>query len=159
MSKTLENNKITADGHFQDTRHIVLDLDREDLTYEAGDIIMIQPKNDQQLVEEFIGKLGYDKEQVLRISVNQDQLGQVSQSNLLTFPEDGITILELLTYWINLMEPPSRYFMSVLSHFVDDQLHKEKLQEFCSQTVDGKSEYYRYSIREKRTVPEVLYDF
>ena len=49
--------------------------------------------------------------------------------------------------------------MGVLGHFVDDELHKEKLREFCSQTVDGKSEYYRYSIRERRTVPEVLYDF
>ena len=58
-----------------------------------------------------------------------------------------------------MMEPPSRYFMSVLSHFVEDQLHKEKLQEFCSQTVEGKSEYFRYAIRERRTVPEVLYDF
>ena len=46
---------------------------------------------------------------------------------MLTFPPEGITILELFTYWINLMEPPSRYFMNVLSHFVDDEVHKEKL--------------------------------
>ena len=75
------------------------------------------------------------------------------------FPDDGISILELFTYWINLMEPPSRYFMNVLSHFVEDDLHKDKLKEFCSQTVEGKSEYYRYSIRERRTAVEVLYDF
>ena len=57
------------------------------------------------------------------------------------------------------MEPPSRYFMHVLSLFVKSDIHKEKLREFASKTVDGKSEYYRYSIKEKRTVIEVLYDF
>ena len=67
--------------------------------------------------------------------------------------------MELLTYWINLMEPPSRYFMHVLSFFVESDIHREKLQEFSSKTVDGKSEYYRYSVRERRTVIEVLYDF
>ena len=80
-------------------------------------------------------------------------------SSICKFPEEGITILELFTYWINLMEPPSRYFMHVLSFFVKSDIHKEKLREFASKTVDGKSEYYRYSIKEKRTVIEVLYDF
>ena len=83
----------------------------------------------------------------------------VSESSVLSFPSSGISILELFTYWLNLMEPPSRYFMEVLSHFVDDELHRDKLREFCSNTVDGKSEYFRYSIREKRTVLEVLSDF
>lgn len=49
--------------------------------------------------------------------------------------------------------------MEVLSYFVVDQMHKDKLREFVSKSVDGKSEYYRYCIREKRTVPEVLFDF
>lgn len=38
-------------------------------------------------------------------------------------------------------------------------MHKEKLLEFSSKTVDGKSEYHRYAVRERRTVPEVLIDF
>jgi sulfite reductase alpha subunit-like flavoprotein len=57
------------------------------------------------------------------------------------------------------MEPPSRYFMRVLAEFVEDELHREKLMEFCSKSVDGKSEFYRYAIREKRTVIEILKDF
>jgi hypothetical protein len=57
------------------------------------------------------------------------------------------------------MEPPSRYFMEVLSYFVEDSMLKEKLLEFASNTVEGKSEYYRYCIRERRTVPEILFDF
>jgi len=82
----------------------------------------------------------------------------------LAFPDDGLTLLELFCFWINLMEPPSRYFMQVLSSFVEDDpnaeySHRQKLEEFSSKTVDGKSEYYRYCIRERRTVIETLYDF
>ena len=95
----------------------------------------------------------------MKISVDQEQIGQLDQSSRLEFPPDGLSILELFCYWVNLMEPPSRYFMQVLSSFVEDDLHRQKLEEFCSKTVDGKSEYYRYCIRERRTVIEVLFDF
>eukprot|EP00356_Strombidium_inclinatum_P012257 CAMPEP_0170501692 /NCGR_PEP_ID=MMETSP0208-20121228/39111_1 /TAXON_ID=197538 /ORGANISM="Strombidium inclinatum, Strain S3" /LENGTH=110 /DNA_ID=CAMNT_0010780367 /DNA_START=829 /DNA_END=1161 /DNA_ORIENTATION=- len=57
------------------------------------------------------------------------------------------------------MEPPSRYFMEVFSHFIGDDLHKEKLKEFSSNSIEGKSEYHRYCVKEKRTALEVLSDF
>ena len=57
---------------------MVLDLSREDLTFEPGDIVMVQPKNDQELVEAFIQRLGYWNNQMLKITINPDQLGQVS---------------------------------------------------------------------------------
>lgn len=57
------------------------------------------------------------------------------------------------------MEPPSRYFMHVLSFFVVSDIHRDKLLEFSSNSVDGKSEFYRYSVKERRTIPEVLEDF
>ena len=57
------------------------------------------------------------------------------------------------------MEPPSRYFLQVLSNFTEDSQYKEKLIEMSSKSVEGKSEYYRYCINEKRTVIEVLSDF
>ena len=68
-------------------------------------------------------------------------------------------MFELFSYWLNMMEPPSRYFMHVLSFFAGDDIHKEKLKEFASKSAEGKSEYYRYAVREKRTVIEVLNDF
>ena len=49
--------------------------------------------------------------------------------------------------------------MSILKDYVKDPLHVEKLQEFCSLTVEGKSEFYRYVIRERRNMVEVLHDF
>jgi sulfite reductase alpha subunit-like flavoprotein len=103
--------------------------------------------------------LGYEPDQLVKISVDEQQIGQLDQSSLLAFPDDGLTLLELFCFWINLMEPPSRYLMQVLSSFVEDDLHRQKLEEFSSKTVDGKSEYHRYCIRERRTVIETLFDF
>ena len=53
---------------------------------------------------------------------------------MIKFPEEGITIQELFEYWLNVIEPPSRYFMEVLSYFVKDEQHISKLREFCSKT-------------------------
>lgn len=41
---------------------------------------------------------------------------------------------ELFEYWINILDPPNRYFVSVLSHFAPDPLHRDKLKEFASKT-------------------------
>ena len=118
LSKAVINRRITSKDHFQDTRHLELELLRPDLRYDPGDIIMIQPKNDENLIKDFIARLGLTPNQVLKITIDLDQVNQVDQSSLLHFPPDGITLLELFCYWINLMEPPNRYFMQVLSKYV-----------------------------------------
>lgn len=53
LSKVLSNVRITAEDHFQDTRHIVLEIP-EVMKYEPGDIVMIQPRNNPILIDEFI---------------------------------------------------------------------------------------------------------
>ena len=41
---------------------------------------------------------------------------------------------ELFEYWLNIMDPPSRYFLKTLSFFVSDPKRAEKLREFASKT-------------------------
>ena len=53
---------------------------------------------------------------------------------MIQFPSDGITAQELFEYWLNIMDPPSRYFCEVLSNFVEDKQKAEKLREFSSKT-------------------------
>jgi sulfite reductase alpha subunit-like flavoprotein len=51
---------------------------------------------------------------------------------VIKFPPEGITVEELFERWLNLMEPPSRYFVQTLSSFVEEAKKKEKLREFAS---------------------------
>jgi len=79
----LENEKLTSADHFQDTRKIILDLQSQSpgqtLDYIPGDIIMIQPKNNEKEVLEYIDRLGLNKNQLVRISIDEQQLGQASR--------------------------------------------------------------------------------
>ena len=70
-----------------------------------------------------------------------------------------ITILELFSYWLALLDQPSRYFLYVLSKFVTSPIHKEKLIQLSEKSTEGRSEYHRYCIKERRTIIEVLLDF
>ena len=95
---------------------------------------MIQPRNNPAIIKEFIAKYNLKPTQLLKITVDPDQLGQVSQQSIIKFPEHGITVQELFEYWLNLMDPPSRYFCEVMSFFVEDKQRAEKLREFASKT-------------------------
>mmetsp|Transcript_14222 Transcript_14222/g.24190 ORF Transcript_14222/g.24190 Transcript_14222/m.24190 type:complete len:464 (-) Transcript_14222:23-1414(-) len=159
LSKVRRNERLTEANHFQDTRLIVLDAEALPSPFAPGDVAVLQPRNDESTVEQLLEKLGLKGGDRLKIEVVEEQLGQVSQSSLLRFPEQGVSARELFSYWLNLLDPPSRHFLRVLSFFVDEQVHKAKLIELGSNTVDGKSEYQRYCVREKRTVLEVLLDF
>ena len=82
---------------------------------------MILPANDSQMVTEFLNLINLRPETLLRITVDPDQLGQVSASSLIKFPganEKPITAHELFTYWLNLSEAPSRHFCHILGTFL-----------------------------------------
>lgn len=76
---------------------------------------------------------------------------------------------ELFAYWLNLSDSPSRYFCQILGTFLmklettsnDETLKKkaDKLLEFASKTAEGKSEYFRYAVRERRSCYELFKDF
>jgi len=42
ISRVIANKRITSEDHFQDTRHIILELPEEsEINYEPGDVVMI----------------------------------------------------------------------------------------------------------------------
>ena len=61
ISTVQGNRRLTSDDHFQDTRHIVLKLPNV-VHYEPGDVVMIHPRNDPELIAEFIGRFGLKHE-------------------------------------------------------------------------------------------------
>lgn len=64
---------------------------------------MVQPRNNPSLVSEFIALIGLQPSSLLRISIDESQLGQVSATSLIKFPNDQpITAYELFSYWLNL---------------------------------------------------------
>mmetsp|Transcript_22234 Transcript_22234/g.29758 ORF Transcript_22234/g.29758 Transcript_22234/m.29758 type:complete len:165 (-) Transcript_22234:674-1168(-) len=131
---------------------------------------MVLPRNPHEVVAEFLALIGLEAHSQLKVSVNESQRGQVSATSLIQFPsERPISAYELFAYWLNLSEAPSRHFCQILGTYLlkdpststnEARLMKaEKLIHFASKTADGKSEYFSYSVRERRSCLELFKDF
>lgn len=49
-----QNKRITAPGHWQDVRHLILESQNSTLDYEPGDIAVLYPENSPEEVEVFL---------------------------------------------------------------------------------------------------------
>ena len=63
---------------------------------------------------------------------------------MIQFPAEGISVSDLFEYWLNIMEPPSRYMLKTLSSFVEDEKRAEKLREFASKNAVSLLEFIIY---------------
>jgi len=155
LSKISTNKTLTSEDAVKEVRYIELELpENMNLKYLPGDVAVLMPRNDPEVCKKLAERLGYKYDQYVKISINPNQ-----KSKKNPFPKEPIQIRELLEYWLNLIEPPTRYFFRVLAYFTEDKLHKGKLREFGDNSSDGKIEYNNYCYREKRNVYEVLFDF
>ena len=66
----LTSQKITGDRSAKDVRHIEIDLEGSDLHYTAGDALGVWFKNDQNMVDELIEKLGLDASKEVTVGDN-----------------------------------------------------------------------------------------
>lgn len=78
LARLVVNRRLTADDHFQDVRHIELDVTGVPggRDYGAGDVAWLHPCNDQSSVETFAKAMGLSLDQILRISPAPTAVGQ-----------------------------------------------------------------------------------
>lgn len=62
QSPTVENRRLSGPGSAKEIRHFAFDLSGSGLTYEAGDAVGIIPKNNPELVDLFLARLGADRD-------------------------------------------------------------------------------------------------
>lgn len=150
----LYNSRITQDP--TNTHHVIIEGKYD---FQPGDICQLYPQNSPEAVSAFLSLLGYEEDPVIDVSINPEhKFGNIySAPDVLPFPVPN-KLSFLLTHYFDFRAQPSRYFIEVLSYFVD-QAHIEKLQEMASKTLEGRNEYHRYITKEKRTFYEVLWDF
>ncbi|WP_226578650.1 assimilatory sulfite reductase (NADPH) flavoprotein subunit [Halobacillus litoralis] len=70
QAEVLENINLNGKGSNKETRHLEIDLEGSNLTYEPGDSLGIYPKNEETLVDELIKEMNWDPE--LSITVNKE---------------------------------------------------------------------------------------
>ncbi|CAM9689809.1 unnamed protein product [Choristocarpus tenellus] len=178
LSHLLVNQRITAPDHFQDVRHLELQMEAghtppdksgsEEATtlYKAGDVAWVQPKNTAESVETLAEMLCLNLNQVLRITPvhstpSSDGVGLATEGCAPVpappFPPIVCSVGDLFSCHLDILGTPRRGFFERLSVFACDPDESEKLLELASP--GGADLLYEYATREKRTYVEVLQDF
>ncbi|XP_057235813.1 NADPH-dependent diflavin oxidoreductase 1 isoform X1 [Malurus melanocephalus] len=150
-ARVVSNKRVTAQSHFQDVRLIEFDIAGSGITFSAGDVVMIQPQNCPEDVQQFCQLLRLEPD---RCFVLEPTEPGTSLPPLLPQP---CTIRYLVTHYLDISCVPRRSFFELLSYFSTNELEREKLQEFSS--AQGQEELYSYCNRPRRTTLEVMWDF
>jgi sulfite reductase alpha subunit-like flavoprotein len=151
--KVKQNQRMTAPGHWQDVRHIILESEQLGLNYyEPGDIAVVWPENPKDEVDIFLETLHWAAIADTPLTITT----MLTDTPLLT-RFNPPTLRSLATTYLDICSVPRRSFFEMLKYFSTDQQHIEKFTEFC--TSEGQEELWDYTTRPRRTIVEVLADF
>lgn len=159
---TLEENiRLTPSTHWQDVRHLAFTTP-ENVHYAPGDILTIYPKNVSEEVTHFLELTEWTS--MADKPIQFIPIGPASATHSyppLPIPQltaqSSTTLRTLLTDHLDLTAIPRRSFFSLITHFTEDPMHKERLLEFTNpEYVD---ELYDYTTRPRRSIIEVLQEF
>ncbi|EDW40706.1 NADPH-dependent diflavin oxidoreductase 1 [Drosophila sechellia] len=154
--KILDNQRTTAVDHFQDVRFLRLHCQTEDLGWEPGDVLDVQPQNSDEAVQTFFDlvrehSLNFDERTVVEVSsAHQDMPLPIAYSN-------PLSLLQAAKFVWDLSAKPRQRFLEVLAQNCGDEMEKEKLLEFSS--AQGIDDLVAYVNRPRRNLLEVLEDF
>ncbi|KAL2157532.1 hypothetical protein VTH06DRAFT_6083 [Thermothelomyces fergusii] len=151
------NDRVTPADHWQDVRHLALDLELDESAYRrlaefAGSLtLVIWPKNYPEDVDELIRLMGWE--------LDADRLVRLSAVPRGVYIEDDriTTLRSLLTHNLDITAVPKRSFIRELVHFTKDPRERERLLELVEP--GNEQEYYDYTCRPRRTILELLRDF
>ncbi|CAJ1395202.1 unnamed protein product [Effrenium voratum] len=124
-----------------------------DQHYLAGDVLVVWPEMDSVLVRRFV------VDTLERSLTDCIRIRPKCSSSSSPFPSRALTLEEVFSRYVDVSAMPSRHFFHVLSQHTPDELHKKKLSEFASRTLEAKDALYEYCKRERRSAAEVMWDF
>ncbi|XP_048181592.1 NADPH-dependent diflavin oxidoreductase 1 isoform X6 [Corvus hawaiiensis] len=150
-ARMVSNQRVTAQSHFQDVRLIEFDIAGSGITFSAGDVVMIQPQNCPEDVQQFC--------QLLRLEPHRHFVLEPTEPGTPLPPllPQPCTIQYLVTHYLDISCVPRRSFFELLASFSTNELEREKLQEFSS--AQGQEELFSYCNRPHRTTLEAMWDF
>eukprot|EP00127_Corallochytrium_limacisporum_P000616 Clim_evm15s22 gene=Clim_evmTU15s22 len=151
MARVVANDRVTAEDHFQETRHIVLDIKNSGMRFEPGDVAYVRPRNLPERVDDVLKMMRWDPDRVLTVT-EPDEFTPLPPGMPRT-----LTQREVLEGWLDVFSMPRRHFFEVLSFFATNPMQRERLVELSAS--DGQQDLLLYMTRMKRNVYECLMDF
>ena len=129
--------------------HLEIEL-AEKMRYQAGDHVGIYPENDSYEVNQWIDYFKLNPNQIIAIAEED------SSRNLV----GPCSVRKLLTNFLDLVTPPRKKLLHVLSAlYTSDESEKKRLELLGSSSDEGWKAYNEYVKNPQRTLMEVLQDF
>lgn len=161
MANLDENSRVTAEAHWQDVRRLVFSTPASN-PYDPGDVLTIYPRNAPEDVDQLLRAMDWNHvaEKSVRLVLtasNRRHSGFQSPALPTNCTASVMTFRSLLTDRLDINAIPKRSFFSIVAHFAEDKLQRERLLEFTKpEHVD---ELYDYTTRPRRSILEVLQEF
>ncbi|KTW25859.1 hypothetical protein T552_03132 [Pneumocystis carinii B80] len=146
-----QNLRITSQDHWQDVRHMILDIHDDSVTYYPGDNIILYPSNPSKEVEIFLKCMNWLEIADVPLKISSKR---IYKNHLI--PSEA-TLRFLFTNILDILSVPRRSFFEFLAHFTDNKEFIDKFHYFCS--TEGQEDLYDYVNRPRRTILEVIQDF
>ena len=156
-----ENNRVTPHRHWQDVRSLVFSS-LSSTTYRPGDVLTIFPRNTKEDVDHLLIRMDWESvadKPLKLVATSSNTETHLDQPPPISFDSAAmpITLRKILTRYLDLNAIPKRSFFSLVAHFTDNEMHKERLIEFTKpEYID---ELYDYTTRPRRSILEVLQEF
>jgi sulfite reductase alpha subunit-like flavoprotein len=153
----VRSDRVTPVDHWQDVRHLALDLDLDEKFYSHAVqfnghfTIVIWPKNYPEDVDELILQMGWEAQADTPLQLKGAAPRGLYANNRIA------SLRHLLTHNLDITAVPKRNFIRELIHFTTDEREQERLKELIEP--GNEQEYYDYTCRPRRTILELLRDF
>lgn len=152
------NTRVTPTAHWQDVRHITINLPHPVL-YVPGDTISLLPKNFSDDVSHLLALQSWAliADRPLRLVPNPSITPDCLPPSPITHLVAPLTLRTLLTHHLDITAVPRRSFFAIIACLSTDETQRERLMEFTDpEYVD---ELYDYTTRPRRSILEVLQEF
>lgn len=164
LAPLIKHQRITPDDHWQDVRNLTFDITDSELTYAPGDVLLLFPSNPRDEIDKLCTVLNIENAQNTMISIEYNNSSKVNicknlSDDLIGLVPPKLSIYDLFERHLDICGVPRRTFFERLVHFTENEAHKNKLIELCSNTNEGQIALYEYNQSESRTFIEVLHDF
>ncbi|XP_021506782.1 NADPH-dependent diflavin oxidoreductase 1 isoform X2 [Meriones unguiculatus] len=151
LAPVVTNQRVTGPRHFQDVRLIEFDITDSNISFAAGDVVLILPSNSEAHTQQFCQVLCLDPNQIFMLKPREP--GVPGPPGL----PQPCTVWHLVSQYLDIASVPRRSFFELLACLSPHVLEREKLLEFSS--ARGQEELWEYCNRPRRTILEVLCDF
>ncbi|XP_031225172.1 NADPH-dependent diflavin oxidoreductase 1 isoform X1 [Mastomys coucha] len=151
LAPVITNQRVTGPQHFQDVRLIEFDITDSNISFAAGDVVLILPSNSEAHTQQFCQLLCLDPNQFFTLKPREPGV---------PYPPglpQPCTVWHLVSQYLDIASVPRRSFFELLACLSPHALEREKLLEFSS--ARGQEELWEYCNRPRRTILEVLSDF